>query len=183
MQTQFANYIENSWCKLLASLLARCVHFHVLRSHASGHVHRLLCGWKQSCILLGSGKHCFREVLSGFVLEGTLQVLARGSAVGVRVTASCTTAVGTAWEPVSWARKSAGLKPRRFTWSPLQLNQIAFSMASAGIYHPFLGVSPWLLRKMHLTTCRVPVGTSRGCSLFQKYIVNCWAKIECISKA
>lgn len=51
------------------------MHFHVLWSHASGHVHGLRRGWKWSCILLGSEKHRFRETLSWFVLEGALSDL------------------------------------------------------------------------------------------------------------
>lgn len=101
-------------------------------------------------------------------------VLARGEAAGARVTTSCPMGGGTVWKPVPRARKGA----KQIYLIP----QIAFSAAPTGIYHPFLGAS-WHLRKMHLTTCPVPAGMSRDDSLFQEYAVNCWAKIERVSKA
>lgn len=61
------------------------------------------------------------QLCLGLFWKEPSRILAWGEAVGVRVMTSCTIGDETAWKPVSWARKSAGLKPSRFIWSPLQL--------------------------------------------------------------
>lgn len=128
-------------------------------------------------------KHCSRATLCWFVLEGAIRDLGwrrsrRGEGHGELYDSS-----EAAGKPVSRARKSAGLKPSRFALSPPQLKSDCRLYRSNRNLPALLRCHPRHLRKMHLTTCSVPAGMSRDYSLSQKYFTNCWAKIECVSKA
>lgn len=132
-----------SWSKLLDSLLATgvlgaciflcfghrslgmCIGYYVGGSGVAS------CSVQEN---IASEKLCL-----GLFWKEPSWILAWGEVVRVRVMTSCAIGDETAWKPVSWARKSDGLKPSRFILSPLQLK-------SDCLLYCFDGNLPSLLR-------------------------------------
>lgn len=176
-----------SWSKLLDSLLASEGLSTFIFARFG---HRLLGMW-MGCYVGGSGvascsvqeKHCSRATLSWFVLEGAVPDLGWRQSRQGEGHDELYDSREAAGKPVSQARKSAGLKPSRFTLSPPQLKSDCHLYCSDRNFPALHTCHPRHLRKIHLTTCPVPAGISRDYSLSQKCIANCWAKIECVSKA
>lgn len=122
--------------------------------------HRLLGMWMGSYVggsgvasCSVQGKHCSRATLSWFVLEGAVMDLGwRRSCQGEGHDELCDSGEA-AGKPVSRARKSAGLKPSRFTLSPPQLKSDCRLYCSDRNLPALLRCHPRHLKKMHLTTC------------------------------
>lgn len=153
-----------SWAKFLDSFLATGgLSAFVLVCFG----HRLLGMWMgyyvggsrvASCSV--QEKHCSRATLSWFVLEGAVTDLGWRRSCQGEGHDELYDSGEAAGKPVPRARKSAGLKPSRFTLSPPQLKSDCRLYCSDGNLPALLRCHPRHLRKMHLTTCPVPAGMS-----------------------
>lgn len=176
-----------SWAKLLDSFLATGgLGAFVLVCFG----HRLLGMWMgyyvggsrvASCSV--QEKHCSRATLSWFVLEGAVTDLGWRRSCQGEGHDELYDSGEAAGKPVPRARKVPAWSRADLLYPHRSSSQIAVFTAPTGICQPFLGATPDISGRCILPRALSQQEWAGTFSLFQKYIANCWAKIECVSKA